>query len=65
MTQNPHSQSVNIPVSNDPRYSIGPGWSKGKLWIEHESGEGGDFTESKVRAAIAENRLHAYYTENF
>lgn len=54
-----------IPESSDPRYAIAPGWSKGKLWIEHESGEGGDFDAEGVVEAVRHNCLHDFYARNF
>ena len=56
---------ASIPESNDPRYVVGPGYSEGKLWLEHESGEGGDFDADGVRTAIAMNCLDAFYARNF
>ncbi len=61
-----HSQTTKqIPVSKDPRFHIAPGVQKGKLWISHECGEGGDFPAKQVRKAVKENRLQAYFSENF
>lgn len=34
--------------------------SNGKIWIRHESGEGGEFDEKQLAVAVAE-----FYAENF
>lgn len=64
MDKHARTKGAPIPESNDPRYFICQG-STGKLWVEHESGEGGDFPADEVRKAVRENRLDAYYQENF
>lgn len=42
------------------RYTIKRGVEPGKVWIEHESGEGGDFPEESLEAL-----LHEFYCDNF
>lgn len=51
--------------SNDKRYSIEPGWTPGRVWVYHKSGEGAEFDFDKVETAIKAERLHEFYGENF
>lgn len=58
-------RSVFPPSTPDGEFTVGDytlreGMERGKVWIEHESGEGGDFTAAKVEEAIA-----AFYKEHF
>lgn len=41
-------------------YTLSPGMAKGRVWIEHKSGEGGDFDPEKLEVVIKK-----FYTENF
>src|SRR5688500_17013866 len=54
------ARSETAPMFTVGAYTLCEGRQQGKVWIEHETGEGGDFTASKVEAAIA-----AFYKEHF
>lgn len=41
-------------------YTVREGMESGKVWIGHESGEGGDFQAERVEAALG-----AFYKDNF
>ena len=41
-------------------YTIERGWTPGNFWIYNEIGEGGEFSEAKFEAVIAD-----FFKENF
>ncbi len=42
------------------KYTFSPGVEKGKVWIQCDDGEGGDFSEEKL-----EKLLDTFYTKEF
>lgn len=51
---------MELPALTIGRYTLKPGIEPGKIWIETDEGEGGDFPIEQVEALLAK-----FYEEHF